>query len=522
MTQFVKTHQPCPCGNSSDAYSIAADGHGYCFSCSSIFPGVSDFTDTRTIEEDDTPTSPTVYSEEYLPWRGISTGTMRYYDVRTKVDSTGKPRSIGFPYGGGEATKHRLIDEKKLWSEGLIGKCGLFGQDRFSAGQSKSVTITEGEIDCLSAYQMLGSKYPVVSVQSASSALRDCTRAYEWLNQFERIYLAFDNDKPGDKALKAVASLFNYNKVYHVKLSLKDANEYLQADKGKEFVSIWYNARRYLPDNILSSLSDFKDALRESKKDTGISFPFPCLQEKTLGLRKGEVTLFTAPEGVGKTEILRAIEYHILKTTGSNLAIIHLEENKVRSLKGLVGYELAKPAHLPTSGVTDEEIEATLDKLVVRDDRLYVYSHFGSDDPDTILSTIRFLVSACGCEYVFLDHISIVVSGRNEDDERKTLDYLSTRLAMLVEELNFALVLVSHVNDEGKTRGSRNVSKIANTWIHLDRNLEAETEKDRNTTKLVIKKNRFASYTGPVGKLIFNPQSFILTDESEVFDLPNV
>lgn len=520
MTQFEKTHLPCPCGTSSDAYAVATDGHGYCFSCTKRFPAPDGDLDPFEDEAENSPSTSTSYTQEYLTWRSVTAATMRAYDVRTKVDQTGKPHSVAFPYAKGQAAKHRLIDEKRFWAEGLISECGLFGADRFSAGQSKAVTICEGELDALSAYQMLGSQYPVLSVQSASSALRDCTRSFEYLNQFEKIYLCFDNDKAGDKALKQVASLFNYNKVYQVKLSLKDPNEYLQANKFKEFKNIWYNAGRYLPDNIISSVSSFKDALKESKKDTGLPFPFSTLQEKTLGLRKGEVTLFTAPEGVGKTEILRAIEYHILKTTESNLAIIHLEENKVRSLKGLIGYDLAKPVHLPTCNVTDEEIEATLDKLVTRDDRLYVYSHFGSDDPDTILSTIRFLVSACNCEYVFLDHISIVVSGRTEDDERKTLDYLSTKLAMLVEELNFALVLVSHVNDEGKTRGSRNISKIANTWIHLNRNLEADTERDRNTTNLVIKKNRFASYTGPGGKLLFDPTSFILTDEKDTFELP--
>lgn len=465
--------------------------------------------------------APDVFSYEFLPWRGVAKETMRSYGVKTKVSSSGKPHSITFPYSK-EASKHRLIDEKKFWSLGPIGDAGLFGQSKFSSGSSKAITITEGELDALSAFQMLGSKYPVVSVQSSSSALRDCTRSFDYLNSFEQIYLCFDNDKAGEKALKQVASLFNYNKVFHVKLSLKDANEYLQADRDKEFVRIWYNSRRFLPDNIVSSLSSFKDALSEDKKDVGTSLPFQCLQDKLLGLRKREVYLFTALEGVGKTEIIRALEHHILKTTESNLAIIHLEEGKARSLLGLIGYELEKPAHLPTSGLTQEELETALDKLVTRDDRLYVYSHFGSDDPDTILSTIRFLVSACGCEYVFLDHISIVVSGRSDEDERRALDYLSTRLAMLVEELNFCLILVSHINDEGKTRGSRNISKIANTWVSLSRDLESTEEKVRNTTNLLIKKNRFASYTGPAGKIMFDPSSFTLRDESEVFDLPTI
>ena len=82
----------------------------------------------------------------------------------------------------------------------------------------------------------------------------------------------------------------------------------------------------------------------------------------------------------------------------------------------------------------------------------------------------------------------MAVSGLGDEDERKALDYISTRLAMMVKELDFALILVSHVNDEGKTRGSRNISKIADCWIHMDRDQQAPSEEQRNTTYLTFKR----------------------------------
>ena len=128
------------------------------------------------------------------------------------------------------------------------------------------------------------------------------------------------------------------------------------------------------------------------------------------------------------------------------------------------------------------------------------------------IDKIRFLVSACECPYVFLDHITMVVTGLADQDQTKALDYLSTKLAMMVEDLNFGLVFISHVNDEGLTRGSRNISKIAHTWIHMDRDVTAGNEISKNTTHLTIRKNRFAGRTGPAGRLIFDPDTFILKE----------
>jgi twinkle protein len=453
------------------------------------------------------------YTFEHLPLRGITKESMAYYNCLTKINEDGQPISIGFPYGN-DATKVRSLTEKDFRAVGDMSNATLFGKERFSPGSSRSITITEGELDAISAFQMLGSGYPVVSVRSASSARKDCERERDYLNSFEKIYLCFDADAPGQKPLLEVAKLFDFNKVYHVKLSeeLKDANAYLSSGKAAEFKRIWWNSGRFLPEGIIAKQSEFDAIIDNDGTKQGVSFPFKELHGLTYGIRTGETILFTAMEGIGKTEIIRAIEHHLLKTTDANLGLIHLEENKARSLKGLAGYELGSPVHLPDSQVSNDEIKIALASVLRRDERLHIYSHFGSSDPDVILDTIRFMVTSCGCKYIFLDHITMVVSGLGQDDERKALDYISTQLAMMVETLDFALIFVSHVNDEGKTRGSRNISKIADLWIHLDRDQQATNEDERNTTYLTIRKNRFAGRTGPSGKLRFDLSTYMISE----------
>lgn len=457
--------------------------------------------------------------QEFLPWRGITTETMRVYNVRTDVDAEGVVGDIRFPYANGR-TKVRSTGAKAFRSEGVRSKPtgNLFGSDVFPPGSAQAVTITEGELDAMSAFQMFGSKYPVVSVSGASAARADCAADFDYLNSFERIYLALDNDEPGQQATIQIAGLFDFNKIFHVKLSpeLKDANGYLTASRSAEFVKTWWNAKRFLPEGVISTFADFDKIIDEDANKPSVPFPFQKLQEMTYGIRTGELLLFTAMEGIGKTEVFRALEYSLLKSTDANIGIIHLEEGKSRILKGLAGYELHAPVHLPDSPVSKKEIKDAFHNLVRRDDRVHVYTHFGSDDPDVILNTIRFLAGPCNCKYIFLDHITLVVTGLQSDDERKQLDFISTQLAMMVEDKDFACFLISHVNDDGLTRGSRNISKVADLHIHLDRDVTAPDLATRNITSMTVRKNRFAGKTGPAGLLKFNPETFMLSEELEL------
>lgn len=454
------------------------------------------------------------FTYEYLPLRGITKETFRFYDIKTKIASSGEPVALGFKYPNA-AYKVRQLKEKNFYTEGDIAKGGLFGRDKFAAGSHKYVIITEGELDAASLYQVL--KVPVVSVQSSVTAVRDCATDSAWLQGFDRVYLAFDGDHPGLDAARSVAKLFDYNKVFQLRFTRadrKDANEYLRHGEDDELRNLFANSRRYLPEQVISSFEDFKKILEEKPKD-GIPYPFPTLTYMTYGIRQGETVLITAQEGVGKTEVMHAIEHKILKETPDEVGVgaIFLEEPKRRHLQAIAGLEMGKPVHLPDLEIGDGEVVSALQKVVRKDERLHVYSHFGSDDPDVLLDTIRFLVVGRGCLFILLDHITMAVSGLAGENERRALDYLSTRLEMMVKELNFALIIVSHVNDEGLTRGSRYISKVADMRIDITRDKLSHDPITRNTTYVTVSKNRFCGRTGPGGILLFNPETGIYTEQ---------
>lgn len=439
---------------------------------------------------------------------------MRLYGVSTKVNEEGEPVELAYVYPNGNP-KIRNLSNKAFHT--VKGKPleGLFGRDRFAAGSHTHVTVTEGELDALSLYQVLRS--PVVSVQSSATALRDCSVDRSWLNSFERIYLAFDSDTAGREAAAAVAKLFDPAKLFQVKFSnRKDANAYLEAGEAAVLETVWKNSKRYIREEIRSSFDDFEKILKNPKKES-VPYPFKGLNDKLYGIRTGELVLITAQEKVGKTEIMHFIEYQLLKETEANVGAIFLEEQPVRHLQALAGIRDKTPYHLPDCLGGSEDVLSAVQDVVKKDDRLFLYTHFGSNDPDTLLDTVRYLVSACGCKYILFDHLSMLVSGNTgSDDERKVLDYVSTRLEMMVKELDFSLIMVMHVNDNGQTRGSRYPTKVADITIGAFRDLQNPDPVERSTIYLRVLFNRPASTTGPACALTFNRDTYSF--EEKPFD----
>jgi twinkle protein len=490
------TQGPCPHCTSSDAYTLYDSGWAECYSC-----GEKGF-----VEEQRMDVKEGKIDYNYHPHRGLSERTLKAYKVVTQfVDD--KPVETAFPYPN-DAYKYRDMNQKKFrTSQGNFSNEALFGSDVFDPGSKESITLTEGEYDALSIYRALQGQTAAVSIAGATTAHKACVKNYDYINSFKKIVLAFDNDEPGHKARDVVMSLFDPKKVYVVDFKRrKDANEYLQKGEEDKLIEAWKGHHKEIPSGIIHKFADIKEALKKHQENKICDYPWGNLQNALHGIHKGEFILFKGLEGIGKTEVLRAIEHHVLKNTDEKLGIIRLEETYGDTIRGLATYELEAPAMMDESGITDEQVMDAYTKIVKGDeDRLFIQSTFDTDDPDTVLGNIRFLVSGGGCSVVVLDHLSMLVTGLEEEDVRKKLDYLVTKLKKMCIQYNFCLISVIHVNDNGQTRDSRYPPKIANSVIHLERDVKHPDPNQRKQTKLIVEKGRGQGCrTGPVGSVYYD------------------
>jgi len=194
-----------------------------------------------------------------------------------------------------------------------------------------------------------------------------------------------------------------------------------------------------------------------------------------------------------------------------------LEESVRKTARSIMSLQANKKLHLPDTEVSERELKEAFD-ATLGTNRVFLFDHFGGLAIDNVLNRIRYMARACDCRVVFLDHISLVVSGMDGNDERKSIDVLMTRLRTLVQETGITLICVSHLKrpstDKGhedgtavslsQLRGSGAIAQLSDAVITLERNSMSTDPNVRHTTKVAVAKNRYNGLTGPACSLKYD------------------
>jgi hypothetical protein len=228
---------------------------------------------------------------------------------------------------------------------------------------------------------------------------------------------------------------------------------------------------------------------------------------------QGHFTVFKAPTGIGKTELMRYMEYSMLQQ-GIPIAAWHLEETKLRSLLGLVSYEigdnLTRRDLIEEKGADSLVREAIVN--ITKDENFYQFYLGDGQGTDELIDQIRFFSQACDCKFVFFEPIQDVVVGTSDESKEAMLADLSIRLSKLAAELNVGIVTIAHTNENGDPKYCKMIGQRASVIIDLNRDKEADSIEERNTTYLKVEKNRPCSEEGLAGMLRFSTDTFTLRE----------
>ena len=542
MTETVKTHQPCHMCGSSNAGAVYDDNHFYCFSCRgySKFAYLEDEDVVVEMESYKKPVSDTPWSK-----RNISDAVRDYYDV------VASDKQVKFPYfsSAGVRVASKIRSAGKIFStEGSFKDSVLFGMhtlNKAGSARSSTIIVTEGEADAMAAFQMANSIAPealsiskrnaivhAVSIKSgAASSERDFKNHLEFLESFTRVFICFDSDSAGEQPVERCAKLLSPGKAYVVRLEHKDPCEYSKRGLDSEFLAHLKNAACYTPAGISNAASNF-DGLWSEQNLSSIDFPWKRLQQKTMGIRAREICTWAAGTGVGKSSILRELQHYYLKTTDSNIGIIALEESVDRTRRGILAVEANDRLHLNEvfAKYSKEEVKKYFDNTLASG-RVFIYDHFGSLEMEDLLNRVRYMVQGLDCKYIFIDHLSILVSGLDITDERKAIDRTMTMLRQVTEETGCAIHLVTHLRrlnsdrshedgeevNLGHLRGSHGIAQISDTCISLERDTQSDDAVECNTTTLRVLKCRYTGELGMADKLFYDKATGRMTMLQEQF-----
>ncbi len=518
--KYVKK-EPCPNCGSKDNLAVYSDGHAFCFGCSYRVPAPTEKKHKRKSYYSSTPvTSPLIkfVTPKELPKRGITEETAKFFNYGI-ADYNGSPVQVATYEDqlGRQSAQHiRFKDKRFIW----VGDCKnvqLWGQKLWRQHGSYGnifAVITEGEIDAMSISQVQGNKFPVVSLPSgAQSANKYLAANLKWLNQFAKIVLCFDTDEPGIQAAEKAIEILPAGKAAICRLPRKDANEMLLAGEGEELKSLLWKATPVRPDSILNA-NDLWEELTKEGASSVCPFPYPMLDQFTRGFRKSQMITICAGSGTGKSSLCRELAHHFLKNK-LTVGYIALEESVQRTMQGILGIELNKPLHLEEQIEEVEGLKSAFDKLFGTE-KLFLYDHFGSMEPDRLIEQIQYMATAEGVDVVILDHLTIVISGLADVDERRAIDITCTKLRQVVESTGVAIILVSHLrrpqgvsHEQGSQvstsdlRGSSAILQLSDLCISAERNQQGDAA-ERSEMQLRILKNRHTGSTGPIDKLLYD------------------
>ena len=526
----VLKKEPCPeCGPEGDGHGDNLvqydDGSAHCYAC---HYHISTNKDSKW------------FSGEYMSIvdRGLTKETCEKYGVQV-FEYKGK-RACNFNrYKNGALVtqKIRQLDDKSVQFSVGDGKIEeLFGQSLFSPTDKIHCVVTEGELDSLAVYQMTGG-YPAVSIPKGSSgAFKSIAANLKWLQEWKYVILAFDNDEPGQDAAKACVPLFEVGKVRLARFPLKDANDMLVAGKVEQAKKCLWDAEVIRPDSIVT-MRDIQAEVLE-RPTVGLDWPWETLNKVTYGFRTREIYVVGAATGVGKTEVVKELVFHLMNR-GVKVGLFSFEQKAADTARRMIGAKVGKRLHIPGQPWWDEgEI---IKQMEVLSDSLYLYYNRGMLTLSEIVVNMRYMVKCYGVKLIVLDNLTAMcgaakIEGKSVHDSA-FIGHVMNTLASIVHELDVSILAVSHlaqdkigiqsyvstspkneaslhltasdmdkiINKPGMNwetgrmpklenlYGSGHVSRLADYIMVLSRNRASEDELEKRTTKVKFLKTRIDS-----------------------------
>ncbi|MCP4341278.1 MAG: AAA family ATPase [Desulfobulbaceae bacterium] len=441
--------------------------------------------------------------------RGLRKETLETFGVKClksqEFGPVGQIEKVFFPYynQGGKITGYKVKDLTKEKSEKFhfytVGHVGvdsqLFGQNR-ARKNAKYLIITEGEVDHLSSYQAIldnteeqYKKFPpaVVSIGCGTvSAVDHLGHNTKFLGNFPQYRVCFDNDEltqqeklkknPGMKGKEATqavgAFLIESNKKVFVPDWydwVNDCSDFLQSGKDSLLSKqLLWDVSEFSAEKVLKGSDIEMETLLKPKEKGVYVDSFPLLMDKLWGIRKSELSILTAMSGVGKTVVSSEIAYKLAEETGEKVALVFLEETSEETLMRMIARRLQvnyyKFVFDPLSFCSREDFAVAYGWCK---DKFFFLDVFGSMRVTELMNTFKSLYYASGCGYIVFDHLSMMASGSQVNDERRLIDQMMTELAAFMAQTDVGCLAVSHLSRQAQTEIGKLSDLTEPKWINV-------------------------------------------------------
>ena len=436
--------------------------------------------------------------EKYLMSRGISIKTMNYADIQSDIHG-----NVAFPYYDSNdilmTMKYRLgrkydkqLDKSKCWAQHDADFVPLlFNMNRVDP--SKPLVITEGEIDTLSVLE--AGYNNVVSIPNGCNNTKWVEYNWDWLEQFDKIILWFDNDEPGIKARNDVIYRLGTWRTYYISIDesdttpnnapIKDINQLLFF-KGKDRILYYINKPLEVPVEKVLDLSKAEDFDIENAE--GLYTGIKELDDKIYKITFGTLNIITGKSGEGKSVFVNQVAICQAVQQGYDVFVFSGElpapilRNWVET--NMIGRDFItmKNGHVR---VFDAEKRKIMQNWY--SGRILVYDDDYNTTATALLNKMEELARKCGTKVFLIDNLMMIDLECSEEGRLQAEKDFVNKLIFFAKKYNVLVFLVAHPRKTGEIRvtkediaGSGNIVNLAHMVFSVHRYTEKEKEGETN------------------------------------------
>lgn len=478
----------------------------------------------------------------YFNGRGISAEIVRKYNLTGRKDDH---NVAVFPfYDENEVltfAKYRRIDfdpakhTSKEWCEPNC-KPILFGMNHCDPEVSKTLVMTEGQIDSLSVAE--AGVPNAVSVPTGKNGFTWVPYCWDWLGQFEELIVFGDCERGEITLLPEMAARF-HGTVKHVRIEdykgCKDANELLLTYTEEAVRNAVKNAVPVANPRIIPLASvERMDMSQVQHFSTG----FGQLDRLLGGYYFGQLVLLTGERGNGKSTLAGMIAIRSLQAGFP--VFFYSGELEDWYFRNWFDRQVAGRNYITSTqsenGFVDYSVKDEFIPYISKwyDGKAYLYNNRASIEDGEgadVIETIESSVKQYGCQTIIIDNLMTAMSDDTASDYYRLQSEFVRKLADMAKRLGVLIILVAHPRKTGTAdietddvSGSGNITNLADVVLCYTRprqerkkggkkNQDDEDDEDTDERVLKVLKNRLNGRINTNGiPMFFEEASKRITD----------
>ncbi len=308
----------------------------------------------------------------------------------------------------------------------------IYNEDGISKGQTKGgILITEGEFDCMSAWQA-GFK----NVVSPASGKDSYGIWLELLDTIPKIYISYDNDKPGKSASLDLAERVGTDKSFEIIYpeGIKDANDYFKIHNAEEYKELIRKARPFYKYKY-QGVKDVIDSIREKKENI---LKIRCIPH--VEFEEDWLAVMSGVSNIGKTSVAMNVADELV-SKGIPCLVLPIERG-VRT----VGKRFLQVRYNKTNEELISFDDGDWDKIIP--DILNLPLFFSMPNTAEVGETVIKAKRLFNTKVVIIDHLDLLVRKSDPKNINVETSTVIQNFKSIAQEHGIIFIIIHHIKKQ--------------------------------------------------------------------------